>query len=332
MTAPTRPPDPSPDLLARLERWAQHHPLQLGGLRLALLAVRVTNRFFDVRVTGLAAEMTYYTILSVFPLIAALGASLGFLERLVGEPSVRQFESAVLTSLDAIFTSRVTSGVIAPMVQGLLQQERAGFAIGGYVVSLFLASRIFRGAIHTLDVTYQVEEQRGTVALWALGFVFAVGAMVTALAVLSMIVVGPLLGSGRQIAEWLGLGAAFEMAWLVARGPVVLAVATGFLSLLYYAGPSARQSWRHSLPGAVFGMVCLVLVAIGFRTYLGLVGAEGPAIHDADEAVVVGAQVFGAVFAALLWIWLSAMVVLVGGVVNAEIARMRREPLEQASG
>lgn len=313
------------DLFTRVEAWVDRHPLRVGGVRLSLLVLRVVERFLDVRITGLAAEMTYYALLSLFPLIGALGASLGFLERIVGATAAEQVEATVVVALGTVFQSEVTAEVIAPMVQGLLRQERTGFAIGGYLVSLFLASRVFRSAIYSLDQAYRVEERRGTVQLWVLGFLFALGAILTAVTVLGMVVVGPVLGGGRAIAEWLGLGGAFEIAWALARWPTVFLIATGFLSVLYHFGPNARITWRESMPGALFGMVAFVLVASGFRVYLGITGLESPEIRDAEEAVAVGAQVVGAVLAALLWLWLSGMAILTGAVVNAELAQMRRE-------
>jgi membrane protein len=299
--------------------------MRVGDVRVTLLAVRVVQQFMDTRVMGLAAEMTYYALLSFFPLIAALGASLGFMERFLGAQAVEEVELAVLLSLELVFTREVINEVVAPMVEGLLRQERAGFAIGGFAVSLFLASRVFRSAIDTLDSAYCVEERRGFVSLWTLGFLFALGAILTAAVMLAMVVIGPLFGGGRAIAEGLGLGAAFEFAWNIARWPVVFAVATIFLAFLYRYGPNVQNSWTQALPGAVFGMLALIVVAIGFHVYLATVGTESPQIRDAEEVVTVGAQLIGAIMAALLWLWLSGVVILTGGVLNAELSRMRHD-------
>jgi membrane protein len=307
----------------RIERWLERHPLELGGISYSRLAVRVVQRFLDVRVMGLAAEMTYYTLLSIFPLIGALGASLGFLERLLGPAQTLAMEAAILRSLDLVFSPDVTADLIAPLVQGLLREERTGFAIGSFAVSLFFASRVFRSAIDTLDSAYRVEERRGTLQLWGLGLLFALSAIVVAALLITMVVVGPLLGGGRAIAEWLRLGYAFEWVWALARWPVIGVIATGCLSLLYRFGPNVRNTWRESLPGAGFAMLALVLVAIGFRVYIGATGLQTPKISDADDAVLLALQAFGALMAALLWIWLSAMVLLTGGVVNAEHSRLR---------
>ena len=73
------------------------------------------------------------------------------------------------------------------------------------------SSRIFRSAIDTLDTAYRVEERRSTLALWSMGMLFALFAVVVVTAILSMVVVGPLLGGGRAIADRMGFGAAFEV-------------------------------------------------------------------------------------------------------------------------
>jgi membrane protein len=314
----------------RIDRWVGRHPLRVGGISASRLAVRFVDRFLQVRVMGLAAEMTYYGLLSLFPLVGALGASLGFVERLFGPEQALEMEATLIRSLDLVFSPDVTADVMAPLVQGLLQEERTGFALGSLALSLLFASRIFRSAIDTLDAAYNVEERRGTIQLWALGFVFALSAIVVAVAVLSMVVIGPLLGGARAVAEWLRLGSVFEWSWRIARWPVVFAIATAFLSLIYRFGPNVRHSWRESLPGAIIGMLALLLVAVGFRVYIGTTGLDGPAISDADDAVLFALQAFSALLAVLLWLWLSAMVVLSGGVLNAELSRIKGELPPQA--
>jgi membrane protein len=290
------------------------------------VARRIVRRFLDVRVMGLAAEMTYYALLSLFPMLGALGASLGFLERVAGAQAAMEAELAILAALDAVFSPDVTAEVVAPLVQGLLHQERAAFALGGFLISLFLASRVFRSAIDTLDSAYHVEERRNMLALWGLGLLFAIGAVLVAIAMLSMVVVGPLLGGGRAIAIRLGLGNAFEVAWMVARWPVVLAMATGFLTVLYRFGPNVRNSWRESLPGALFGVLAMVLIALALRVYFEITGLQAPSIEDADDAVAVALQSVGALMAALLWLWLTGIAILTGGVLNAELSHIEKGP------
>jgi membrane protein len=307
----------------RLERWVERYPLSVGDISVSRLAVRFGGRFNDARVMGLAAEMTYYALLSLFPLVGALGASLGFAERLFGPEQALAMETAIIAALDLVFSPDVTADVVAPLVHGLLREERTGFALGSLVLSLFFASRVFRSAIDTLDSAYRVEERRSTVQLWSLGLLFAVSAAIVAIVVLSMVVIGPLLGGAHAIAAWLRLGGVFEWLWRIARWPVVFVIATAFLTVLYRFGPNVQNTWRESMPGAVFGMLTLLLVAIGFRVYIATTGLQSPEITDADDAVLLALEAFGALMATLLWLWLSAMVLLSGAVLNAELSRLR---------
>lgn len=308
--------------VSRIDGWTERYPLRLGRTSVSLLVVRIVRRFLDVRVMGLSAEMTYYALLSIFPLLGALGASLGFLERVAGPEAARGAELAVLRGVNAVFSADVTADIIAPLVAGLLREERGGFALTSFLLTLFLASRVFRSAIEALDTTYSVEERRGILWVWGLGLVFALGAVVTATVIVAMLVIGPLLGGGMAIAGWLRLGPVYQVVIDIVRLPAVFIVATGFLALLYRFGPNVRNSWRETLPGAVFGMAALVAVAVGFRYYIQVTGLQSPQIEGADDAVVVALRLIGALMAALFWLWLSSMVVLTGGVVNAEASRM----------
>jgi membrane protein len=71
-------------------------------------------------------------------------------------------------------------------------------------------------------------------------------------------------------------------------------------------------------------MTALILVAAGFRFYIQATGLQSPEIDNAEDAVVVALQVIGALMAALLWLWLSSMAILTGGVINAELSRIRQ--------
>jgi membrane protein len=88
--------------MGRLEAAARRSELRVGGVNLPLLGLSVVRRVMDVRVMGLSAEMTYYAVLSVFPLIGALGAGLGFLERVVGPTAKAHAEAAIHAGLDVV--------------------------------------------------------------------------------------------------------------------------------------------------------------------------------------------------------------------------------------
>ena len=170
-------------------------------------------------------------------------------------------------------------------------------------------------------------------AQWGLGLALALAAVVTLVVLLAMVVVGPLLGGAQSLARQIGQQESFEVIWALLRWPAVVAVCVGFLVVLYRYGPNVDTTWRHCLPGALTGMVGLIAIAAGFRFYLDVASPASIDVGQADEAVTAAAQTVGAVLAGVLWLWLSSIVILAGGVLNAEIQRMRpSRPAATTSG
>ncbi|TGO05050.1 YihY/virulence factor BrkB family protein [Serinibacter arcticus] len=322
-----------PTIRERVEHRADTFGPRVRGLNPVALSTRSVLRAGDVRVTGLAAEMSYYALISLVPIATALGSSLGFLRPLLGDAQVTEIRTAIVDALTSIFAEQVASNVLAPLVDGLLSEERTGFAVGALAVTLFLASRVFRAAVRALDDAYRVEARRNVVAQLALGLLFTLGALVTLVTVTLLVVVGPLLGDGATIAENLGLGDAFRVSWDALRWPVAFAIGLAFLTLLYRYAPNVRQTWRQCVPGAVVGSLGLLLVSSGFMLYVRLAAPDVVA-SDAGAAAVVQAagQMLSLVLAGVLWLWLGSIVVLLGGILNAELDAERAEPAASETG
>ncbi|WP_158609691.1 YihY/virulence factor BrkB family protein [Cellulomonas triticagri] len=316
-----------PTVRDRAVALAERYPLTVRGWDLAPLLVRSVLRAGDVRVPGLAAEMTYYALISLVPIATALGASLGYLRPLLGEEQVEEIRTSVVDGLATVFAQQVATDVLAPLVDGLLDEQRGGFALGALLVTLYLASRVFRAAVRALDDAYRVESRRSVVVQYLLGFAFTVGALVLMVTVLLLVVVGPVLG-GEELARSLGFGDAFQAAWAVLRWPTVLALSMAFLTLLYRYAPHVTTTWRDCLPGALAGTAGVLLVSSGYMLYIRVAVPDVPGVEPGSAAVVqAAAQMLGLVLAGALWLWLCSIAVLVGGVLDAEVdaARSARE-------
>ncbi len=309
--------------MGRVREWAERRGQRIRGHNPWVVAVRTANRFLEVRIMGLGAEMAYYALLSIIPLVATLGAAMGTLERVIGAAQVSQLEDLLVQSLERIFSPELTASVMEPLVRGLLAQERTGFAIGGLLVTFWFAGGAFRAATRALDEAYKVPERRGTLSQWVVAYGLTVGAVVGLVILLSLVVVGPLLGGGHAIAEWLGLGVLFQVAWVTVRWLVVGVGAIAYLVWVYRIAPNVRNGWRDCVPGAILAAVGTLLITVGFRFYLDFAGPAAPELGDAGAAVQLVSQTIGAILAAMLWIWLVSCVVLTGGVFNAELDRSR---------
>jgi membrane protein len=265
--------------------------------------------------------MSYYALISLIPFIIAVGASFGMLERIIGSGQVREIENTVIRGLEQVFSPDLTTEVLEPLVRSLLGQERTGVALIGLLVTFFLASAVFRAMIRALDDAYQVPERRRGIYLWGMAYLFALGSIIVLTSVLSLIVVGPLMGGGARLAEVVGLGRAFEILWAVGRWPVVFGIAVAYLGWLFRVAPNVHNRWRMSLPGAVVATLAIIIISAGLRLYLDTMGSRGPEVGPEQEVLAIVSQTIGALLAVILWMWLIGMAVVTGGVLNAEIRR-----------
>lgn len=311
----------------RAHEWAKDRDARVGGYNPWDVAVRTLRSASEDRVTGLAAEMAFFALLSLIPAIIALGAGLGWLERLLGPEAVAQGQAAALTALGAVFSPQMMTDVLRPLIDGLLEQQRGGIALSGMVAALWLASRVFMATVRALDLAYNVEERRTYLEQRLLALAFALCAVVVVVFALAVAVVGPLFGTGQDIADQLGLGEAFALAWSIGRWPVLLVIAVTFCAFVYRVGPNVRNTWRESLPGAALAVALWLVVSAAFRIYLAAAGSPGQ-VEAVDEVVAALAGAVGAVVAAILWTYLSGIALLLGGELNSELEQCRREAAE----
>jgi membrane protein len=267
--------------------------------------------------------MSFFALLTLVPSTVAVGAALSFLERFVGPQRIARGQDEAVAALRVLMSPRLTDEVIAPFVRAQLSQQRGGVALGGLVLTWWLSSHLFTSTSHALDRAYGVTDRRPTLTRRFIALGFALASVVVVALTLGILVVGP-LGGGPDIAERLGLGRAIALTWSLARWPALLLVLIGFLVCLHRFSPNVEHSWKDCVPGAALGVVLWVVAAAGFRLYLGLGGGVARGVALQDETVAVIGRAVGAVVATVLWTYFSSVAILIGGELNAELARVRR--------
>ena len=307
----------------RVLAWAERRPQRLFGHNPWQLGAHILRTALRHRVTGPAAEMSFFAMLTLVPLTVAVGAALGQIQRFVGPEKIARGQDAAISLVRVVISPRLTDGVIDPFVRAQLSQQRGGAAIGGLLLTWWLAGRLFAATSRALDAAYHDRHQRLSVhqRLIALGFAF--GSVVVVVLTLGIMVDAPFMDEQHALALQFGISRAVATAWYIGRWPVVLVVLVVFLLCLYRFAPSVRHAWRHLLPGAVLGVVLWILAAVAFRVYLGFgSGAPTGVVVSNAEVVLIGRAV-GAVVATVLWTYFSSVAILVGNELNAELARMR---------
>jgi membrane protein len=309
----------------RLLAWAERRPERLFGHNPWQLGAQLLHAAMRHRVTGPAAEMSFFAMLTLVPLTVAVGAALGVIQGIVGPDKIARGQDAAISVVRVVISPRLTDGVVDPFVRAQLSQQKGGAAIGGLLLTWWLAGRLFAATGRALDTAYHERHRRLSIAqrLIALGFAFV--SVVVVVLTLGIMVDAPFLDEQRDLALRSGTSHALATAWSVGRWPVVLAVLVGFLLCLYRFAPSVRHAWRHLLPGAVLGVVLWILAAVAFRLYLAFSGGGAPTgvVVDDQRVVIIGRAV-GALVATVLWTYFSSVAILVGNELNAELARLRR--------
>ncbi len=305
----------------RVLEWAEARSLRVGSINPFVLGVRLVEQTVNDRVSGLAAEMAFWALLSLVPLLVTFGATMGYLEDLLGADTVLRGANAVIRGLAVIFSPRLTNQVLAPFLRALLTQERGGLALGGALVTLYLASRVFSATIRSLDTAYGVTERRGLVIQRLLSIGLAAGFIVVVVLTLLLMVVGPLLGTGQTLADRFGLGGLFQALWGIGRWPLLVGIVIAFLTCVYRLCPNVNFGWRACLPGAVLGVALWILASVGFRVYLAAGGGDSVLADTQDVAVALVGRVIGTLVATIVWTYLTGFAILVGGELNAELCR-----------
>ena len=263
-----------------------------------------------VRLSGLSAEIAFFAILGLFPAVIAFAAALGSLDAVIGEGAAADVQAWLLEWTATTFGNDSTQ---YRAVAGLFAGSNAAAVTTGIALTLYAASRGFVAVVRALDVVYDDEHRRRWLSTRVVGFAITIVTVVVFALTTVMIVIGPLLGSGDDVAERIGRGSWFATAWVWLRFPLTFLIVVAWTASVYRFAPRRRSSWRRELPGAVVATLWWLVASTGFRVYLG--------VASGGMNTVFG--LLGGALSLLFWLYLLAMGLLVGAVVNGLIAHRR---------
>nr|WP_307192829.1 YihY/virulence factor BrkB family protein [Methylobacterium gregans] len=261
------------------------------------IAIRLYQEFNRDRILLVAAGVTFYAILALFPATAALVSIYGA----VADPSTIY---AHLNDLRGILPDGAID-IIGGQVQRLSQKGSGTLgltAVISILISLWSANGGVKAIFDALNIAYEEEEKRSFVMLNLQSLAFTVGALLFVVLALIGIVVVP------AVLQVLGLD---QKAWYIAllRFPALLLLVVTSLSVLYRFGPSRRKpKWRWVTWGSAVAGVLWLIVSGLFSWYVANFGSYNETYGS-----------LGAAIGFMTWIWLSTTVVLLGAELNAEM-------------
>ncbi|CAN5260989.1 MAG: YihY/virulence factor BrkB family protein [Nocardioides sp.] len=269
------------------------------------VARKTTREYLDDQCVDLAAALTFYAMLALFPGAIAVLSLVG----LVG--SSQQTVDTLLQILRDIGAGDAAQ-TLRPTLTQLSQSETSGLALAvGMAAALWSASGYVSAFGRGMNRIYEVEEGR---PIWkrrpAMLGVTVVLVVLAAAVALGLVVTGP---AARAVGDALGVGAEAVSVWDVAKWPVLLAFVVMIVALLFYTTPNVKQpKFRWISIGAAAAIGTWVVASILFGVYVSNFSS-----YDRTYGSLAGVIVF------LLWLWITNLALLFGAELDAEIERVR---------
>ena len=258
---------------------------------------RVYAALDEDRVLAVAAGVTFYALLALFPAITALVSIYG----LFADPGTIEHQINAASS----FVPGDAINLVGDEVRRIAAQKSSlglGLAFG-VIVSLWSANAGVKALFDALNVAYGEKETRGFFALNLESLAFTLGMVLVAIVGLAAAVGVPLVLKLVPLGDWLEL----TLRWL--RWPLLLIALAIALAFLYRFGPTRKKPhWRWITTGSAFASIVWVAASAAFSFY---------ASHFGSYNKTYGA--LGAVIAFMTWIWISVIVIMIGAEINAEV-------------
>jgi membrane protein len=280
---------------------------RLGGLTWKNLGTRVWSEIQEDDVFGRAAQLAYYFLLALFPLLLFLTSVIGL---------VMGSGTGLRHSLFS-YLSQVLPGDAFKLVDSTMYEVSGASGAGkmtfGILAALWAASNGMGAITQALNVAYDVKDTRPwwRQRLTAVGLTIALSVLIISALVIVLY--------GERIIDHVvgsyGFGEVFAVTWKILQWPIVLAFMLLAFALIYYLAPDLRdQKWTWVTPGAAAGVGLWLLVSFGFRAYLHFFNSYSTTYGT-----------LGAVIILMLWLYLTGAAILAGGEVNSEIENAAAE-------
>ena len=266
----------------------------------AEIARRVLQDFLDDRVMAVAAGVTFYAMLALFPAIASMISLYG----LIGDPKALANDVQGLNGILPGGGIDIIRGEITALTANPPSALGLGFLLG-LAISLWSANAGVKALFDALNVVYHEREKRSYLHLTLISFAFTFGLLGVVIAATFAVLIVPIA------LNFVGYGdeAATTAALSLLRWPVMLVMVGLALSFIYRYGTSRPQSrWQWVSWGSAFASITWVLTSLLFSQYVAHFGSYNKTYGS-----------LGAAMGFMTWIWLSAMVVLLGAELNAEL-------------
>src|SRR5947209_3212712 len=266
---------------------------------------RTVSEFRADNLTDLAAALTYYGVLAIFPALIALVSILGLIGHSATQPLLDNLGKLAPGSVHHVLAGAIKNLQHSRGAAGVLFFVGLGGAIwsaSGYIAAFMRAS----------NAVYDIDE--GRPFFITIPVRLAVTIVMLVLLVISAVAVVVTGGLAGQIGKLLGVGGTAVTIWDIAKWPVLLLIVSFMFSILYWAAPNVRHpGFRWLSPGGIFAVAVWVIASGAFAFYVANFSSYNKTYGSLATVVIF-----------LVWLWVSNIAVLLGAEWNAEIERARQ--------
>jgi membrane protein len=281
-------------------------PRELTGRSWMYVLRKTMREFGDDHCTDLAAALTYYAVLAIFPAAIAVISLLG----VVSDP--QQAVDNIVKILQPL-VSPSTLNTVQPALESIAGSQGAGIGlIVGLAGALWSASGYVGAFGRAMNAIYEIDEGR---PFWKLRpvmlLVTLIGVLLIALVLVMLVVSGSLASS---IGSVLGLSSQAVTVWNIVKWPVIVLFVVLIVAILYYATPNVKQpKFRWLSVGALVAILVWIVASVAFAFYVATFGSYNKTYGSLAGAVV-----------GLLWLWITNLALLFGAELDSELERGRQ--------
>jgi membrane protein len=281
------------------------------------LAGATLRRAWHDRVLGLAAEAGFWQLLSLPSLILAVLGTIGYFSGVLGADSLNDLQRSIDKGLAHVIVPSAVQSTIAPALHRILFGGRIDVVSIGFVVSLWTGSSAMATYVNTITIAYGLRHERGAVKSRLLALRLYVGFVVSTVVLLPALVLGPSHLVKLFPDRWHNIVHAVVVA---AYWPAVVLLSLALLATLYQRALPIRTPWVRALPGAAVAVVLWIVGSVVLRAWLDWAFRKTATYGPLSAPVAV-----------LLFLYLTALAILLGAELNAEVDRLWPQPeTEQA--
>jgi membrane protein len=294
---------PGIQLLKKAERKGNEAEVPVAeNLGLVDLFKLTSEEVGEDHVMAFAGNLTYKALFAIFPFFT-------FLLSLLGLFNATDLVNTMLDKISGVVPPGAFSFIENQLLSITQSQAESTFTLGA-IVSILLAlwgvSGAFRSVMEAMNVMYEVDEDRPFWKKYGISIFISLAVILLMLTAFGLVIFGSTVGGG--LASVVGLGSVFQTVWSIVQWPILALVVLFAFALVYYFAPAARQKWRWISPGSVLAFVFWLLFSLLFSLYVGTFGSYNQTYGSLAGVIIL-----------MLYIYYSAVIMLVGGEINQVI-------------